>query len=173
MGKLLWKPSEERIKNTQMYRFIQFVNKKHGKKFNEYTSLYEWSIQHTHEFWASMWEFAEIKSSRLYDQVVDNPNKMPGTKWFSGARLNFSENLLRYRDSHVAMVFQGEDHESRKVTYAELYDEVARLAKPLRDLGIKPGDRVVGFMPNMPETIFAMLAAASALHHLGTALTLA
>ena len=162
MAKMLWKPSEERIKNSNMYRFINFVNKKHGKKFNEYTSLYEWSIQHIYEFWAAMWEFAEIKSSRLYDQIVDNPNRMPGTKWFSGARLNFSENLLRYRDSHVAMVFQGEDHEPRKVTYAELYDEVARLAKPLRELGIKPGDRVVGFMPNMPETIFAMLAAASA-----------
>ena len=86
---------------------------------------------------------------------------MPGAKWFSGARLNFAENLLRYRDDSVALIFKGEDHPTRKMTYAELYDEVARLAKSLRASGIGPGDRVVGFMPNMPETVIAMLAATS------------
>jgi acetoacetyl-CoA synthetase len=161
MAKMLWKPSEARIKNSHMYRFMNFVNKKYRKKFTEYAPLYEWSIQNIPDFWAAMWEFAEIKASKPYDKVVDNPNKMPGVKWFSGARLNFAENLLRYRDDRVALIFQGEDREVRKVTYAELYDEVARLAKPLRDLGVKPGDRVVGFVPNMPEAIFAMLAATS------------
>ena len=161
MAKMLWKPSEQRIKNSHMYRFMNFVNKKYGKNFKEYAPLYEWSVQSISDFWAAMWEFAEIKASKPYDRVVDNPDKMPGTKWFSGARLNFAENLLRFRDNQTALVFAGEDKLTRKVTYAELYDEVARLAKPLRDMGIKPGDRVVGFMPNMPETIFAMLAAAS------------
>jgi acetoacetyl-CoA synthetase len=161
MSKMLWKPSEQRIKNSHMYRFMNFVNKKYGKNFKEYAPLYEWSVQSISDFWAAMWEFAEIKASKPYDQVVDNPNKMPGTKWFSGARLNFAENLLRFRDNHTALIFAGEDKVTRKVTYAELYDEVARLAKPLKDMGIKPGDRVVGFMPNMPETIFAMLAATS------------
>jgi acetoacetyl-CoA synthetase len=162
MAKILWKPSEARIKDTHMYRFMNFVNKKHGKKFTEYTPLYEWSVENIPDFWAAMWEFAEIKASKPYDKVVDNPNKMPGTKWFPGARLNFAENLLRYRDDHAALIFQGEDRVTRKVTYAELYDEVARLAKSLRGLGVKPGDRVVGFVPNMPEAIFAMLAATSA-----------
>jgi acetoacetyl-CoA synthetase len=162
MAKMLWKPSEARIKNSHMYRFMNFVNKKYGKKFTEYAPLYEWSVENIPDFWAAMWEFAEIKASKPYDKVVDNPNKMPGTKWFSGARLNFAENLLRYRDDRAALIFQGEDRATRKVTYAELYDEVARLAKPLRELGVKPGDRVVGFVPNMPEAIFAMLAATSA-----------
>jgi acetoacetyl-CoA synthetase len=162
MAKMLWKPSEARIKNSHMYRFMNFVNKKYQKKFTEYAPLYEWSVENIPEFWEAMWEFAEVKASKPYDEVVDNPNKMPGVKWFSGARLNFAENLLRYRDDHVALIFQGEDHETRKVTYAELYDEVARLAKALRESGVKPGDRVVGFVPNMPEAIFAMLAATSA-----------
>ena len=161
MSKMLWKPSEQRIKNSHMYRFMNFVNKKYGKNFTEYAPLYEWSVQSISDFWAAMWEYAEIKASKPYDQVVDDPYKMPGTKWFSGARLNFAENLLRFRDNHTALIFAGEDKVTRKFTYAELYDEVARLAKPLKDMGIKPGDRVVGFMPNMPETIFAMLAATS------------
>jgi len=86
---------------------------------------------------------------------------MPGAKWFSGARLNFAENLLRYRDDQVALIFKGEDRDTTKMTYAELYDEVARVAKSLRETGVQVGDRVVGFMPNMPETIIAMLAATS------------
>jgi acetoacetyl-CoA synthetase len=162
MAKMLWEPSEARIKDSHMYRFMNFVNKKYRKKFTEYASLYEWSVEKIPDFWAAMWEFAEIKASKPYNKAVSNPNKMPGAKWFSGARLNFAENLLRYRDDRVALIFQGEDREVRKVTYADLYDEVARLAKPLRELGVKPGDRVVGFVPNMPEAIFAMLAATSA-----------
>ncbi|RJR42981.1 MAG: acetoacetate--CoA ligase [Desulfobacteraceae bacterium] len=161
MAKMLWKPSDERIKQTNMYRFMNQVNQKYKKNFADYSSLYEWSVQNIPDFWAAVWDFVGIKASKTYDQVVDDPNKMPGTKWFSGARLNFAENLLRYRDDQTALIFLGEDREVRKVTYAQLYEEVARLAKPLKEMGIKPGDRVVGFMPNMPETIFAMLAATS------------
>ncbi|MBW2208672.1 MAG: acetoacetate--CoA ligase, partial [Deltaproteobacteria bacterium] len=107
------------------------------------------------------WEFAQIKASRPYDQVIDDVTKMPGAKWFSGARLNFAENLLRYRDDQVALIFKGEDQNSAKMTYAELYDEVARVAASLKESGVRVGDRVCGFMPNMPETIIAMLAATS------------
>jgi acetoacetyl-CoA synthetase len=160
MARMLWKPSEERVKNSHMYRFMDFVNKKHQMNFTEYPSLYQWSIENIPDFWAAMWDFAGIKASKPYDQVVDDPHKLPGAQWFSGARLNFAENLLRFRDDHTALIFLGEDQEVRKITYAQLYREVARLAKPLRDMGIQPGDRVVGFMPNMPETIYAMLAAA-------------
>jgi acetoacetyl-CoA synthetase len=161
MAKMLWKPSEAKVKSSHMYRFMNLINKKHRKKFKEYAQLYEWSVENIPDFWAAMWEFAEIKASKPYKKVVDDPKKLPGAKWFSGARLNFAENLLRYQDDHVALIFLGEDHEVRKVTYGELYEEVARLAKPLREAGVKPGDRVVGFVPNMPEAIFAMLAAAS------------
>ncbi len=161
MARMLWKPSEQRVRQSNMYRFMSQVNQKYKKDFADYDSLYEWSVQNIPDFWASVWDFVGIKASKLCDQVVDDPHKMPGTKWFTGARLNFAENLLRFRDDRTALIFQGEDREVRKITYARLYEEVARLARPLREMGIQPGDRVVGFMPNMPETIFAMLAATS------------
>jgi acetoacetyl-CoA synthetase len=161
MTKLLWKPSEERIQGTNMYRFMNFVNTKFNKNFTEYAPLYQWSIDNIPDFWAATWEFVEIKASKPYDQVIDDAKKMPGAKWFSGSRLNFTENLLRFRDDQTALVFRGEDRVTRKMTYAELYDETARVARSLKSAGIQSGDRVAGFMPNMPETIIAMLAAAS------------
>ena len=121
---------------------MNFVNEKLGKNFMEYAPMYQWSIENIPDFWTLMWEFAEIKASKPYDQVIDDVNKMPGAKWFSGARLNFAENLLRYRDDHVALIFKGEGQPSTKMTYAELYNEVARVARSLREAGVKPGDRV-------------------------------
>jgi len=161
MGKLLWKPSEERVKNTNMYRFMNFINEKFKQSFNEYEPLYQWSIANMPEFWESFWEFSGIKSSKKYDEVINDISKMPGAKWFSGAYLNFAENLLRYKDKSIALIFQGESGESVKITYAELYRQVGQLSLSLRKMGIKPGDRVVGFMPNIPEAVIAMLAAAS------------
>ena len=161
MAKLLWTPSDERIKGTNMYRFMNFINEKYNKKISEYKHLYEWSIENIPDFWVSLWEFADIKASKQFDQVIDDLNKMPGAKWFSGARLNFAENLLHYRDDQIALIFKGEEQESTSITYAQLYDEVARIAKSLKEAGVQVGDRVVGFMPNMPETIIAMLAATS------------
>ncbi len=161
MSNLLWEPSEAKIKSSNMYRFIQFINQRYQTDFDSYGPLYQWSIDHISDFWAAMWDFADIRASRPYDQVVDDATKMPGAKWFSGAKLNFAENLLRFRDDREALVFNGEGQVSVKVTYAELYDEVARLAKALRQMGVVAGDRVVGFIPNMPEAIFAMLAATS------------
>ncbi|MBU0574932.1 MAG: acetoacetate--CoA ligase [Proteobacteria bacterium] len=161
MGKLLWKPSEERARNSNMYRFMLFVNERREQNFTNYDGLYEWSVNNIPAFWADVWDFVGIRSSRGYDHVIDDERKMPGAKWFSGARLNFAENLLRFHDDSVAIIFRGEDQPVRKMTYAELYDEVARLAKSLRDFGVGPGDRVAGFMPNMPETVAAMLAATS------------
>ena len=158
----LWSPSEEWIKKANASRFIDSVNGKHDKKLKTFADLYQWSIENTPDFWARMWEFADIKSSRGYDQVVDDLKKMPGAKWFSGARLNFAENLLRYRDDRPAFIFRGETQKSARMTYRELYTAVARLARSLRQLGIKPGDRVAAYMPNMMETAIAMLAATSA-----------
>ncbi len=161
MAKLLWQPSEEQIKNSNMNRFMDIVNEKYKHTFNDYKSLYEWSIENIADFWATMWEYADIIASQPYDQVIDDAVKMPGARWFSGARLNFAENLLRYRDDRVALIFKGEGQESTRMTYAELYDEVARLSTALKDSGVEVGDRVVGFMPNMPAAMIAMLAAAS------------
>jgi len=158
----LWSPSDEWITKANASRFIDYVNGKQGQKLKTFADLYQWSIENTPDFWARMWEFADIKSSRGYDQVVDDLKKMPGAKWFSGARLNFAENLLRYRDDRPAFIFKGETQKSARMTYRELYTAVARLARSLRQLGVKPGDRVAAYMPNMMETAIAMLAATSA-----------
>ena len=161
MGKLLWEPSEERKRNANITKFMDFVNKRYRQNFRTYQELYDWSISKIPDFWASVWDFVGIKASKDYTTVVDDVGKMPGAKWFIGARLNFAENLLRYRDDHTAFVFKGENQISARMSYAELYDSVARLAKSLREMGVAPGDRVVGYMPNMIETAVAMLATTS------------
>ncbi|MBS3732691.1 MAG: acetoacetate--CoA ligase [Desulfobacterales bacterium] len=161
MGEILWQPSEEQVQNSTMMQFMNRINAAYNKNFKQYADLYEWSIENIPEFWAEMWNYADIVHSRAYDQVVDDPYKMPGAKWFAGARLNFAENLLRFRDDHTAMVFMGESMPVRRLTYAELYRAVSRVAQALKKLDIQPEDRVVGFMPNMPETIIAMLAGAT------------
>ena len=157
----LWNPTEEEIQHANLTRFLNYVNGKHGKNFNTHSHLYQWSIESIPDFWARLWEFADIKASRGYDQVVDDVWKMPGAKWFSGARLNFAENLLRFRDNRPAFIFRGETRRRLTMTYAELHATVARLARSLRELGLKPGDRVAAYMPNMMETAIAMLASAS------------
>jgi len=161
MGKLLWEPSEERKKQANMTRFISFVNEKYALNIESYDELYDWSIEKIPDFWAAMWEFVPIKAFRRYDEVVDDLTKFPGAKWFGGAKLNFAENLLRYRDDRIAFIFKGETQESASMSYAELYNSVARLAKSLRKIGVKPGDRVAAYMPNLTETAIAMLAATS------------
>jgi len=162
MAKMLWQPTAEQIQKSNMYRFMNFINEKYSQAFTEYTALHDWSVANIADFWAALWELVDIKASVPYKQVIDDATKMPGAKWFAGARLNFAENLLRYRDDRTALIFRGEDSVRREMTYAELYDAVARLARSLREAGVGPGDRVVGFMPNMPESIVAMLAAVSA-----------
>ncbi|MGD8560909.1 MAG: acetoacetate--CoA ligase [Desulfarculaceae bacterium] len=161
MAQLLWKPSPQRVAEANLTRFIEFVNQKYGKSFQDYFDLYQWSVEAIPDFWAAMWEFGGVIHSQDYSQVVQDLDQMPGAKWFPGARLNFAENLLRFRDDHVALVFRSEPGETRRLTYAELYDQVARVAAALKGMGVQPGDRVAGFMPNIPETIIAMLAASS------------
>ena len=107
MSKLLWKPSEEQIQSSNMYRFMNRINERYGTSFDSYDGLYQWSIDHIAEFWKEMWSVADIKSSAPYSQVVDDAAKMPGARWFEGTRLNFAENLLRYRDDRLALVFRG------------------------------------------------------------------
>ena len=131
MAKLLWKPSEERIKKTNMYLFMNGINQKFGKDFSEYNRLYQWSIENIADFWACMWDFAEIRASKPYDRVVDDLSRMLGVDWFIGARLNFAENLLRYRDDQTAIIFKGESRDPIRMTYAELYDEVKVLPRCL------------------------------------------
>ncbi len=161
MSKLLWQPSEERIKNTNMYRFMNVVNDKFNKNFKDYAQLWEWSVDNIEDFWATTWDFIDITASKPYEKAIDDPTKMPGAKFFVNCKLNFAENLLKFRNDNLALVFRGEDSVRRTLTYNQLYDEVAKTASSLKKLGIQKGDRVVGFVPNMPESIIAMLAATS------------
>jgi acetoacetyl-CoA synthetase len=157
----LWSPSRKQIEDTNMYAFMQSVARRRNLTLNSYNDLYQWSVDHIADFWADWWEYAGIQASRPYDQVIDDVHKMPGAKWFGGARLNFAQHLLRFRDERTALVFHGEDRVHLRLTYAQLYAEVAAVRAALEARNVQPGDRVVGFMPNMPQTIVAMLAAAS------------
>lgn len=161
MGKLLWEPSDERKRNANMTKYMDFVNKGYGQDIHSYSELYEWSINNIPDFWKSVWDFCGIKASKKYEKVVDDLTKFPGANWFVGARLNFAENLLRYRDDRTAFIFRGETQRHARMSYEELYDSVARLAKSLREMGVVAGDRVVAYMPNMIETAVAMLASTS------------
>jgi len=161
MSKPLWEPSEQRIKGSNMYRFMQNVNQTQGINCTDYNELYQWSVENIEAFWTELWRFAGIKASKEYQRVIDDPTRMVGAQWFTESRLNFAENLLRYRDEETALIFRGEDTVRRSLTYKELYAATAKVAAALRQAGIVAGDRVVGFMPNMPEAIIAMLAATS------------
>jgi acetoacetyl-CoA synthetase len=161
MREPLWSPSEERKRQANVTQFVEAVNARYGVRIATYAELYKWSVEQIPEFWAAVWDFAGIRASQPSEQTVDDLGRFPGAKWFPGARLNFAENLLRYRDDHLAFIFRGETEKASRMTYAELYDTVARLAKSLREMGIRPGDRVAGYLPNLPETAIAMLAASS------------
>ena len=159
--KKLWEPSEALVQQSNMMRFMTEVNQRYNQSLADYHQLWQWSVDNIPEFWGAFWNFADIIASQPYTQVVDDPCKMPGAKWFPGAELNFAENLLRYRDDRPALIFKGEGQPIETLTYAALYNEVSRMAQALSAAGVQKGDRVAGFMPNMPQTIIAMLAAVS------------
>jgi len=161
MNEPIWKPSERRVERANISRFIRFVHREHGAAVNDYPTLYDFSIHKPEVFWPAVWEFCGIRASKTWDEPVRELDQMPGAKWFPGARLNFAQNLLRYRDHQPALIFRGETGKTWQYTYVELNAEVARQAAALRAAGVVAGDRVAGFMPNLPETIIAMLAATS------------
>jgi acetoacetyl-CoA synthetase len=158
---LLWQPSPERIAQANLTRFIQSVNHRWQAGATDHTSLYEWSIREPARFWESVWDFAGVIGDKGAAPFLVETHRMPGAKWFPNARLNFAENLLRRRDDDIGMVFWGENKVRRKLTFREVHEQVSATVQALRALGVQPGDRVAGFMPNMPEAIIAMLATAS------------
>ncbi len=160
-GELLWSPSQDAIERTNMVRFIKFINERYGILISNYNELWQWSVDNISTFWGDLWEFLDIKCSKSFSQVVDDPYRLPGAKWFIGAELNFAENLLRYRDEEVAIVSVAEKRDPINLTYRDLYKKVAALSRALKKDGVSPGDRVAGFMPNIYETVVAMLSATS------------
>ena len=157
----LWEPSQARIAGANVTAFARAAICEWGLKFNTYPEFYQWSVDRPEQFWQSLWQYAAVKSATRGERVLVHGEQMPGARWFPDAHLNFAENLLRRRDRADAMVFWGEDQVQRRLTHAQLYVEVSRLAQALRGAGVNAGDRVVGYLPNLPEAMMAMLAAAS------------
>jgi acetoacetyl-CoA synthetase len=157
----LWTPSAERIKAANVTRFIDCVNARKGLQIRDYGGLYAWSIAHPGDFWCELARFADARIDWGTGPAIENPTAMPGARFFPTARLNFAENLLRFRDEHPAIVFRNDRGTRRAVSYRDLHQEVARIAAGLKAAGVVPGDRVAGYLPNLPEAIIAMLAATS------------
>ncbi|MDG1819102.1 MAG: acetoacetate--CoA ligase [Porticoccaceae bacterium] len=157
----LWQPSDQKINTSNMLGFIQQLQNQLGLVFKDYQQLHQWSIDQPQLFWQQIWQYSEIRSSQQADQVLVNGEQFPGAKWFSGARLNYAENALRNRSDKTALISRLENGSRKTLSYAELYQQVAECAAALRQSGIVTGDRVAGFMPNIPETVVAMLATAS------------
>ncbi len=148
------------MKRSNMATFIRSIQQDHPE-VTDYDSLYQWSIERSDQFWSAFWRFSGILYSRIWDDILIRPDAMPGADWFSGARLNYAENLLRYRDDRIALIGMSENREGRSVTYRQLYHEVARCRTFLENQGVRSGDRVAGYMANTVETIVAMLATSS------------
>ena len=161
MSKPLWTPSPERIQQANISRFLEYVARECDPHVMSQHALYQWSVAHPEQFWPQVWAFCGIKASRNWDEVLKDGERMPGAQWFTGSRLNFAENLLRYRDARPALVFRSEHGERISLSYKELHKQVAGLADALRKSGVVAGDRVAGFMPNRPEAVIGMLAATS------------
>jgi len=161
MDQPLWQPSPARIARSNLAAFMRDARRRWSVGISDYASLYQWSVTEPEQFWQSVWSVCKVIGARGDGPVLTDGNKMPGAKWFPQARLNYAENLLRRRDRATALVFWGEDRLASRVTYGELYAEVSRLSQALRAAGVKQGDRVAGYLPNLPGTVIAMLAATS------------
>ncbi|MCH7526404.1 MAG: acetoacetate--CoA ligase [Planctomycetes bacterium] len=155
----LWRPSEERVKSSQLHSFMVRMAERHGIAA-DWEGLRVWSIEQRGVFWQEVLDFADVRAHCPAERAFDGDG-MLDTRWFPGMRLNYAEHLLRFDDDRVAIYFESEIGESRSITYRVLRQHVARFAAALRGEGVKSGDRVGGFMPNMPETVIAMLAASS------------
>ena len=161
MSNALWTPDPERVAATAMTAFRHLACERSGTELADYEALWRWSIDDRAAFWSLLWEFCGVVASKAADDVLIDGDVMPGAKWFAGARLNHAENLLRRRDDAEAIVCWRENGTRSAMTFAELYDSVAALRAWLASKGVGDGDRVAGFLPNLPETIAAMLATAS------------
>jgi acetoacetyl-CoA synthetase len=161
----LWEPSEEQLERSEMAQFMRWAGERRGTGFESYDELWRWSVGDVEAFWSAIWDFSAVRSSKPYERVLDS-HRMPGAHWFPGAELNYAENLLRGagagdRARSVAVVHASELREDGELTWGELAAQVAAAAAGLRALGVGRGDRVVAYVPNIPETLIAFLATAS------------
>ncbi|HEX7376192.1 MAG TPA: acetoacetate--CoA ligase, partial [Pirellulales bacterium] len=160
-AEILWQPTCEQIARSNMTAFMRFLADRGHPAMSDYAELYQWSIAEPRAFWAAAWEFCGVVASQPYHSVVEDFDRMPGARWFPGARLNYAENLLRYRDDRPALVAVNDRGQRNTYTYRELAQAVGRTARALQAAGVRPGDRVAGYLPNIPETVISLLAASS------------
>ena len=161
-GQLLWKPSEEWLRQANVTAFTEWLGRTRDLQFADYAALHRWSVEHLEDFWAAIWDYFEVQSSSPYDCVLANRN-MPGVQWFPGAHLNYAEHIFRrFNKNEAALVFASEDHELSELGWQELAAKVNVLARWLRDAGLMPGDRVAAYLTNSPQAVIAMLATVSA-----------
>jgi len=160
MSDPIWSPGPVRRQTANIRRFLELARTELDPGIHEYQDLHRYSIENPTEFWRAVWEFCEIVGYAGNEVIID-ADQMPGAKWFPGARLNFAENLLRFRDEQTAIMFKSETGDKAELTYKELYTAVAQTASALKAAGVETGDRVAAYMPNLPETVIAMLAATS------------
>jgi len=158
---MLWRPSAERVASANLTRFIKAAEAASASNFDGFATLWRWSIDYPAEFWRLVWTFCGVVGDGPGDPIIERPGEMPGARFFPHAQLNFAENLLRRSDSSDALVFWGEDKVRRRMSWSALHAAVSQLQQALAADGVKPGDRVAAILPNMPEAIIAMLAAAS------------
>ena len=156
----LWTPRPAQVNAAQITAFRHAANARWALAMDDYEALHAWSVAAPEQFWRSVWAFGEVIGD-AGEVVLEHGERMPGARWFPGARLNFAQNLLRRRDDGDALVFWGEDKLKLRYSWGELYREVAHFAAALREMGVVEGDRVAAYMPNMPHTVIAMLATAS------------
>ncbi len=160
MTEPIWSPGPVRRQTANIRRFLDLAGRELDPGIREYRDLHRYSIGQPAEFWRAVWDFCEIIGTPG-TRVLEDADQMPGARWFPDARLNFAENLLRRRDDETAILFRSETGVSAEYSFRELYDAVAMTAAALRSAGVGPGDRVAGYLPNLPETVIAMLAATS------------
>jgi len=161
MTKPLWQPAPDTVPQSNVTRFMREANSRYSAQVTEYWDLDAWSVAEPEKFWSLVWDFCGVVAKCKGSTVLERGDRMMDARWFSSARLNFAENLLRRRDDAVAIVFWSEDKIKQHITYTELYDMVSRMAQALRAQGVLEGDRVAGFLPNIPEAVMLMLATAS------------
>ena len=161
MSKPIWAPSEQSVQAANITHFTEFIQDKWDVMVDDFEALHRWSVHESDKFWRTIIEYCDVRAENLTEITVVHPERMPGATWFPDVRLNYAENLLRRDDDTPAIIFRNELKKDTIVSFRELNKSVYRLARAFKDHGVAPGDRVVGFMPNVPETVIAMLAAVS------------
>ena len=161
MSEPLWQPDSDSLEQANITQFAKRAGSRYNISLDTFDQLHRWSIDDSEAFWQEVWQFCDIRASKSSSTIVQDKNEMPGSRWFVDAELNYTENLLRKKDETIAIISRGEGKRDRTISYSELHCQVNRLARAYRELGIEPGDRIVAYMPNIPETVICVLAAAA------------